>query len=45
MIYGQHHRFGGLDMYYRTRLTMKGNEYKLGYLYVEPETKNDEKLP
>ena len=27
VIYGQHHRVGGLDMFYGTQLTMKRKEY------------------
>ena len=32
VIYSQHHRFGGFDMYYRTEITMKRNEYNKGYM-------------
>ena len=45
MNYNRHHRVGGLDMFYRTQLTTEGREYNLGYMYVEPETKNYEKFP
>ena len=43
--YSQHNLVGCLDMFYRTQLTTKGNEYNSGYMYVEPETKNYEKSP
>ena len=41
----RHHRVGGLDMFYRTQLTTKGNEYNSSHMYVEPVTKIYEKPP
>ena len=45
MNYVRQHRVGGPDMYYRTQLITKRSEYKKGFVYVEPETKNSQKLP
>ena len=32
VIYGQHHRSGGLNMYYSTQLTMKKKQYNKGQM-------------